>query len=518
MNITLPSIISSGMVIEKHARIWGKAKDLKSITIIFNGNEITAPVTDEKWEVFLDTPDFGGPYEMQIEDIILTDIYVGYVFLLCGQSNMETPASRVRIKYEEDFKNLAHTPEIRIFQIGKGHSFVKAKDNCNGIWRAKSPETIDNTYAMTFYLSEFLKSDLDAPLGFIECAVGGSRIEAWLSENSVRYMGYASELLRLFRYDGFIERLIESDEERMNIWYKNTNDADSGIKENWHEPEYIPNGWKSRKLTTPWAEDIGLLNGVVWFRKDFLLDTKIAGQPGRIFLGTITDSDIVFLNGEIIGRTDYKYPPRVYPIREGLLKEGKNTLVIRVTSEREYGGFTADKDYYIETSTGDVDISDEWLYCIGYAGAELAPATQFTLYPCSLYNAMLYPVMSFSISAFLWYQGESNDGFPYLYDMLLSRFITDIRASFGDIPFISVQLPNYDAGEFNENWAIIREKQASVLNYRSTALIITNDIGEDNDLHPLNKRDVAKRMTAAILYYLKNIEFQNDKVLLSIFP
>jgi sialate O-acetylesterase len=113
---------------------------------------------------------------------------------------------------------------------------------------------------------------------------------------------------------------------------------------------------------------------------------------------------------------------------------------------------------------------------------------------------MLAPVLPFSISSFLWYQGESNDQSPRDYAWLLARFLKDIRLKCGEsLPFLLVQLPNYDAGELNDNWALIREHQSTILNYPNTAMIITTDIGEDNDLHPLNKRDVGRRLAKKAL-------------------
>jgi sialate O-acetylesterase len=129
---------------------------------------------------------------------------------------------------------------------------------------------------------------------------------------------------------------------------------------------------------------------------------------------------------------------------------------------------------------------------------------------------MLSPVMPFSISAFLWYQGESNAEQPENYDKLLSEFLKRMRVNYSPtLPFLVVQLPNYDAGELNDNWQIIREKQAKILNHPNTALIITTDIGEDNDLHPINKKDVSKRLAEGVLNLLRGDKIKSDKVLVS---
>jgi sialate O-acetylesterase len=253
-------------------------------------------------------------------------------------------------------------------------------------------------------------------------------------------------------------------------------------------------------LTKDWAEDIGLYHGSVWFRKTVELTKDMAGKPGRLWLGRITDSDIAYVNGEVAGRTEYKYPPRVYPLREGLLREGANSIAVRVLCEGDGGGFCPGKDYMLELAGGTVPLDNEWAYMPAYKTGPLEPSVNIFSYPCGLYNGMLAPVLPFSISAFLWYQGESNDQSPRDYAWLLSRFLTDIRDKCGEnLPFLLVQLPNYDAGELNANWAMIMEHQSTILNYHRTSMIVTTDIGEDNDLHPLNKRDVGRRLASETL-------------------
>jgi sialate O-acetylesterase len=516
MKIKLPSIICSGMVIEKYARIWGFCDGSDSVEISFRDEKYIAEVTDGKWEAFVSSKDYGGPFEMKIGDTVLTDIYVGYVFMLSGQSNMETPAGRVRTWYEDDFIGLAANNRIRAFLVEKDFDFNSPRLDCKGYWRALSPETVDNFYAVSFYLSKILESTFDAPIGLIECAVGGSRIEGWMNESEARFHGYTAALLRICQRDGFVARITDEDEERAKKWYDEALSNDIGSRDNFQSSTYDCKDWPHRPLTMSWDKDIGLVNGVVWFRKTFEAPEDMDGLPGRLFMGTIINSDTAYLNGTEIGSTEYQYPPRVYDIPKGLIKKGPNTLAVRVVCERGYGGFTIDKDYVLETSAGKISVDGDWAYKIGYKASELPPATFFFNYPSGLYNAMLAPVMPFSISAFLWYQGESNGEQPHDYDLLLSKFVKRMRVNYSpSLPFLVVQLPNYDAGELNDNWQIMREKQATILNHPNTALIITTDIGEDNDIHPINKKDLSKRLAEGVLNLLRGDEIKSDKVLVS---
>jgi sialate O-acetylesterase len=80
--------------------------------------------------------------------------------------------------------------------------------------------------------------------------------------------------------------------------------------------------------------------------------------------------------------------------------------------------------------------------------------------------------------------------------------ITDWRQKWklGNFPFLYVQLANYlptqlQPGE--SSWAELREAQFKTLGLPNTAMAVTLDIGEWNDIHPLNKSDVGKRLALA---------------------
>ena len=519
MKISLPSIISSGMVLEKNARIWGFCKDHNDKTCVdisFCEKKYAADIKDGKWEVFISCDDYGGPYEMTIGDITLSDVYVGRVFMMSGQSNMETPVSRVRTWYEDDFKDLVDNPRIRAFKVEKDFYFNNPRENCIGSWNLIGPDTVDNFYAISFYISKILEEAFDVPIGLIECAVGGSRIESWFCESDANFRGYTAALLRLCQREGYVERITREDEDRTDKWYKNVRLNDIGLKEKYYSYDYNCSDWPTRPLTRNWSDDIGQVNGSVWFRKSFEVSDNMNDIKGRLFFGTIADSDIIYINGHEVGQTEYRYPPRVYDIPEGIIQKGFNTITIRVVSERGYGGFTKDKEYYFETDSGSISLDGDWAYKIGFAAKELLPGTFFFNYPSGLFNAMLNPVLPYSISAFLWYQGESNGEEPHDYDILLSHHLKQMRKNyFPTLPFLVVQLPNFDAGPLNDNWQIIREKQAAILNHPNTALIVTTDIGEDNDLHPINKKDVAIRLAEGVLNLIRGDVIKSDKVFIT---
>ena len=127
-----------------------------------------------------------------------------------------------------------------------------------------------------------------------------------------------------------------------------------------------------------------------------------------LWLGALVDADQVYLNGEQIGQTGYRYPPRIYSVKPGSLKAGANTITIRLTSTSEDPGFVPDKRYALQLGNEQVDLSGEWQYQIGYRAGAYPSTTTLHYQPASLFNAKLAPLLTTPFKGVLWYQGESN--------------------------------------------------------------------------------------------------------------
>jgi len=112
---------------------------------------------------------------------------------------------------------------------------------------------------------------------------------------------------------------------------------------------------------------------------------------------------------------------------------------------------------------------------------------------------MIAPIANFQVRGFLWYQGESNAFRATEYNELFTALIQDWRNAWQNqnMPFLFVQLPNYQAREeqpSDHNWAYLREAQTQALTISNTAMTTTIDIGDANDIHPRNKKDVGDRL------------------------
>ncbi|HYO81932.1 MAG TPA: sialate O-acetylesterase, partial [Bryobacteraceae bacterium] len=127
------------------------------------------------------------------------------------------------------------------------------------------------------------------------------------------------------------------------------------------------------------------------------------------------------------------------------------------------------------------------------------PGGQWT--PGGLFNAMIAPLTRWGIRGVIWYQGEANtspERAP-LYERLLPILIQDWREQWGQgaFPFIIVQLANYKAAP-DSMWPTVRDAQRRALSVASTALAVTVDIGDPEDIHPRNKREVGRRLALAV--------------------
>lgn len=133
-------------------------------------------------------------------------------------------------------------------------------------------------------------------------------------------------------------------------------------------------------------------------------------------------------------------------------------------------------------------------------------------YPTLLFNAMINPIIPFTIQGALWYQGETNAGRAHQYKKAFPLMIQDWRQRFGqgDFSFYFVQLASFNASNGNSakgsGWAELREAQSATLSLPNTGMAVTMDIGESKDIHPRNKQDVGARLAAIALNNLYNVK------------
>jgi sialate O-acetylesterase len=507
--IRLPKLISDGMILQRETqtRLWGWASPGEKISLKFKG-QVYNTVTDQqgKWLLSLAPQKAGGPYEMTFSAsniITVKNILFGDVWICSGQSNMELTMGRLPDKYP-DIISSANNPNIRQFKVPDKYNFEKPDEDVgSGQWLPVSPENISKFSGVAYFFADDLYKKYKIPIGLINTALGGSPAEAWISEESLKkFPEYYNEALK-FRDKNLITQIESNDKKVNGAWYKILNDKDEGLKNNWRNTEIRDADWEQITIPGYWSDEkSGNVNGAMWFLKEIEIPHSMTGKPGKLLLGRIVDADSVFINGQLVGATSYQYPPRRYMFSGNILKEGKNVISIRVINNSGRGGFVPDKQYSIIAELDSIDLKGLWKYKPGVKMDPLPGQTFIRWKPLGLYNAMIAPLVNFSIKGVIWYQGESNTKNPSEYSDLMRVLIEDWRVQWkqGDFPFLFVQLANFmehKTEPSESNWAELRQAQLKTLSVPNTAMAVTIDLGEWNDIHPLNKKDVGLRLSLA---------------------
>jgi len=507
--IKLPTLVSDGMVLQRNQKlnIWGKADANEKVEVKFlNKNYKTSADKNGNWKIVLPEQKAGGPYIMTINDVILKDILIGDVYLASGQSNMELPMRRLIPLYADEIKN-ASNQNIRFFTVPQKYNFKSPQTELEGgKWEVTNPQAILNFSGVAYFFAKELSQKNKVAVGIIHASLGGSPIQAWMDENSLKkYPEYLGEAKK-WQNDDLIKSTESNEQALIKGWYAELDQSDLGLNQHWEKFDLNDADWKTMQIPGSWEDKEGPFDGSVWFRKEINLSKNQAGKTAFLNLGRIKDADVTYINGTKVGNVTYEYPPRWYDVPAGVLKEGKNVIALRITNGGGKGQFISDKPYYLEIDGQKIDLKTVWKYKIGARMEKMAPGTTFIRWkPTGLYNAMINPLINYNIKGALWYQGESNTGKPREYGDLLTTMITDWRNKWNrkDLPFFTVQLANFmepKTEPVESNWAELRDQQRQVsLNVSNTGLAVIIDMGEWNDIHPLNKKTVGDRLALQAL-------------------
>lgn len=507
--ITLPRLIRDSMVLQRDTKlkIWGWATKGEEIKIKFNGKTAkTKTGADGKWRALIPAMKPGGPYTMEIigkNKFTLKEILIGDVWFCSGQSNMVHQMSLHNITYASDIA-AANYPQIRQFLIPTLTSLQGPKEDLpTGYWKWANPQNVAQFSAVAYFFARKIYDKYHVPIGLINASAGGTPIEAWISEEGFKDFTSLLATIQKNKDTAYVNSANRAVFANRTVRKEQDKGIIGSVK--WYDINYEPEGWQNINIPGYW-EDQGVkdLNGVVWYRRELDIPQSMTGVPAKVFLGRIVDADAFYINGVLVGNTTYQYPQRRYSLPAGTLKPGKNIFVIRVTNISGKGGFVPDKPYHIEAGGRIIDLKGTWQYKVGEAYSSVASglggggvAAQNA--PTALYNAMVAPAITLAIKGIFWYQGESNAGNPQAYYKLLPALIADWRNKWGqgNIPFLYVQLPNFMEANYlpsESNWALLREAALKTLSVPNTAMAVTIELGEWNDIHPDNKKEVGERL------------------------
>jgi len=337
--VRLPALVSDNMVLQQQATVtlWGMAKARKEVKVMTSWDShktIIQSDAEGKWRLQVKTPVAGGPYEMSFDDgdgeVKVSNVLVGEVWFCCGQSNMEMPVQgfhRQPVAGAQDIllKAQKEVP-IRAFTVEKNVSAVPL-ETCRGTWDEHTPQGVARTSATAYFFARYLNEVLHVPVGLVIADWGGTRIQSWMSEQSIAPFG--------------------------------------------QDTSHLGRDWDKNEL-------------------------------GR----------------------EHK--------------------------------------------------------------------------ACVLYNAMIAPLLPYTIKGMLWYQGESNTAEYDLYKKMMPAFVSDLRRKFTvrDFPFYYVQTaPFMYGGPEKGKAAHFREVQQQLMSIiPNSGMAVTMDIGEKTCIHPADKEKVGNRL------------------------
>ncbi|MDP4208874.1 MAG: sialate O-acetylesterase [Bacteroidota bacterium] len=517
--VKLPRLISDGMVLQRDVplKIWGWADPNEKVKIEFRGKTYQTK-TDKQgnWKTYLPAQKAGGPFNMKVNEIEIRNILVGDVWLCSGQSNMELMVYRVLDLYQTEIEQTNNT-NIRYFKPSvRVDAQIPQNDFKDGTWLPATQGNIMNFSSLSYFFGAELYQKYKVPIGLINNAIGGSAIESWLSEDYLK--------LYMDRWQAAKARVDSIRANRTSVANPVRFDFNAELAKNdsgigrWSKAGVNVSGWPQISLPGYWSDKgVDLRMGSIWFYKEFDVPDSLVGKSAVLRLGRIIDSDSAFLNGTFVGTISYQYPPRIYKLPVGVLKPGKNKLMVRVICPGGKGGFVEDKPYELRVGSQKIDLTGDWNYHIG---ASLKPTMGQGsgggggARPAGLYNSLTSPVIGYRLKGTIWYQGESNTGTKMEeYHQLFKDLITGWRTKFDqpDMPFVFAQIANLgipNKQPVESGMANVREAQRRALELPNTGMAVTSDIGEWNDIHPLNKKEVARRlaMEAARIAYHDSLE------------
>jgi sialate O-acetylesterase len=507
--VSMPKVFGDHMVLQRGIDIpvWGNAKPDTRVSVEFANQKISTLANEHgKWQLRIPRMAAGGPYTMTVyqEDIQTPvikyeDVLIGDIWLASGQSNMEREVQQ-SANAGVEIAN-ARYPEIRLFNVAQDMSPTAREDIAGGNWQVCDTSSVKKASAAAYFFARRIHTELNVPIGILQTTWGGTPVEAWTSREQL----LSSELTRntVIANDSIGESHFTKDSLNLirfwDIVYHTQNNTDQIIP----KAGYDDSDWDILNMPTTFKDwNWPYYEGIVWMRKKVVIPKAMAGKDLTIHLGQPEMNYSLYFNGAEICKTIWNAnPTHHYTLPSSLVKEGENTIAVRLAVLWGGGGFNPPAEkMFISDGKNQVSIAGDWKF-----KKDLEPAIpkmrNFHKYPSYLFNAMINPLIPFGIKGFLWYQGEDNTSDAYNYRYLFPMMINDwrIRWQQGYLSFLYVQLANFTDTREQNDWALLRESQAYTLLQPNTGMACIIDIGEAKDIHPKNKQDVGKRLALLAL-------------------
>ena len=196
--VKLPAMMGDHMVLQQNSsvKLWGWA-DGKKVTVTTSWNNRTYQASTDKdgtWLVKVDTPEGGyTPYSITISDgtpVTLSDILIGEVWICSGQSNMEmrmmgNTAQPIDNSLETLLNAGNYRDRIRFITVPRIKDVQRRADFKKEKWKVSTPETTIDCSATAYFFAKQITETLNLPVGLVINSWGGSRIESWMTEETL---------------------------------------------------------------------------------------------------------------------------------------------------------------------------------------------------------------------------------------------------------------------------------------------------------------------------------------------
>ncbi|MAB83150.1 MAG: hypothetical protein CMJ24_06905 [Phycisphaerae bacterium] len=485
----VPSIFTDHMVLQqgKETPIWGWAEPGTHVQVKLDGVDGAAARVrtgaDGRWTVQLPAMEASStPRDLVIrtrpaseniasERIVVNDVLVGEVWICSGQSNMEWTLEWCG---QSDIDTSTADHELLRMFTARKTSMPDPQGDVVGDWVVCGPETAPGLSAVAYYFGRELQRALDVPVGLIHTSWGGSTAEAWTTRSSLDSMEETRPILE--RFDA-------------------GDDADPDTRQ-FTSITFDDTHWPTTVIPSMFHEQGHDIDGSIWYRHHFDVPKAWDGRALEVQLGSIDDADRTWFNGLLIGQSGRTEIDRRYIVPGSVVRSGPGLLTIRVTDYEDAGGFRGPVS---RMRIGPIDspgdrrmLTGSWLTKV--SDRTLVRPMNMNHRPEHLYNGMIHPLVPYGVRGVIWYQGESNVGRADQYSTLFPAMIRDWRAAWkAELPFFFVQIAPYDYGRPLE-CAELREAQADALKLPATGMVVTMDIGDPDDIHPLAKEPVGRRL------------------------
>jgi sialate O-acetylesterase len=488
----------------------GTATPSEPLTVAFAGETRQATAdANGRWEAPFPARSAGGPFTIRASGADglanSADVAVGDVWLCSGQSNMEYPVRRA-LNSDGEVQN-AGDSDLRLMKVPQQMADLPARSFSKPpSWKPTSPDSVKDFSAACYFMAHELRASEKVPIGAIDDSWGATPVREWMDEASVRAGGEGAlvDLMQLRRTNP--AQALRAFGDVWGAWWRSKTNVPPG-QEPWRASDRL--AWKAVPEISywdAWAPEWKAFDGAMWFRRRFTLTQAEAAQGATLSLGVFDDMDQTWVNGVPVGGTNDWSAERYYALPAGVLRAGKNEVLVYVRDNWGPGGMAgpAEKVRLALSDGTTKPLADGWQYSVidNAIGPPPTPPWSGVTGVSTIYNAMIAPLGPLGLKGVAWYQGEADVGEPG-YDRRLAAWMRNWRAQFRDpqLPFLIVGLAGWGTPQSRpkeSGWAaLINEQRLAVTHDPRTALVSAIDLGVPADIHPPNKQEVGRRLALA---------------------